>query len=208
MKETKSPHEPTVDLRSRRLTLVTHLVLNLGYVICAVIFQILSSVRPSSEAAPLEFFTRSLLWMLSLICLLIANRSRSWKLLFWLMACVALAVLAIDERFEFHEQTGRRGWFDDDYFKIVSWAAAAVVLFVIFRMERPARFALGALILGYAFHTLYLLTELGDGEFFRLPAPKRTIRWVEEICELLFLASYLVGFVLIQMGFKSDLQRE
>ena len=166
----------------------------------AVWFQILSGIRPSNEASPLEFFTQGLLWMLSLTCLLIANGHRSWKLAFWLAGCVALMALAIDERFEFHEQTGRRGWFDDDWFKIISWAASAVVLFLIVRIERPSRFAMAAIVLGYAFHTMYIITETGDGEFFKLPFKRSSLRWWEEISELLFLSTYLVGFVCIHLG--------
>ncbi len=184
----------------RRLDVVTLLVFIAVIIFIAVWFQILSGICPSNESGPLEFFTQGLLWMLSLTCLLTANRHRSWKLAFWLAGCAALAALAIDERFEFHEQTGRRGWFDDDWFKIVSWACAAAVLYTIVRIERPPRFALGAIIAGYVFHSMYIFFEMGDGEFFTLPFERNTERWWEEISELLFLSSYLVGFVLIHLG--------
>ncbi len=41
---------------------------------------------------------------------------------------------------------------------------------------------------------------MGDGEFFTLPFERNTLRWWEEISELLFLSSHLVGFVLIHLG--------
>ena len=140
-------------------------------------FQILSGMSPSNESGPLEFFTQGLLWMLSLTCLLTAHTHRSWKMAFWLAGCAGLALLAIDERFEFHEQTGRRGWFDDDWFKIVSWACAAGVLYTIVWIERPSRFAIGAIIAGYVFHSMYIFFETGDGEFFTLPFERKTSRW-------------------------------
>ncbi len=184
----------------RRLDVLTLLVFIAVIIFIAVWFQIISGMRPNDESGPLEFFTQGLLWMLSLTCLLTANRYRSWKLAFWLAGCVALMLLAIDERFEFHEQTGRRGWFDDDWIKIISWVGAAAVLYTIVRIERPARFAVGAIIVGYVFHTTYIFFEMGDGEFFRLPFQRITLHWWEEISELLFLSSYLVGFVLIHFG--------
>ncbi len=169
MSEASPPGGRPAEWILRRLDILTLLAFVAVIIFIAVRFQILSGISPSNESSPLEFFTRGLLWMLSLTCLLIANRYRSWKLVFWLAGCAALAALAIDERFEFHEQTGRRGWFDDDWFKIVSWAGAAVVLYLIVRMEQPSRFAIGAIILGYVFHTLYIIVEMGDGEFFTLP---------------------------------------
>ena len=205
MNEVMQPGSNWVGWLSRRLDVLTILVFIAFIIFIAVWFQILSGMSPSNESGPLEFFTQGLLWMLSLTCLLIANRHRSWKLAFWLAGCVALMLLAIDERFEFHEQTGRRGWFDDDWFKIISWVCAAVVLYTIVRIERPARFAVGAIIVGYVFHTTYIFFEMGDGEFFRLPYQRITLWWWEEISELLFLSSYLVGFVLIHLPKRYEL---
>ncbi len=181
----------------RRLDVLTLLAFIAVIIFIAVWFQILSGICPSNESGPLEFFTQGLLWMLSLTCLLTANRHRSWKLAFWLAGCAALAALAIDERFEFHEQTSRRGWFDDDWFKIVSWGCAAWVLYTIVRMERPSRFAIGAIIVGYVFHTVYIFVEMGDGEFFTLPFERKSLRWVEEIAELFFLSTYLMAFLIM-----------
>ena len=76
----------------------------------------------------------------------------------------------------------------------------AAVLYTIVRMERPSRFAAGAIILGYVFHTVYIFVEMGDGDFFTLPVERNALRWWEEISELLFLCSYLVGFVLVHLG--------
>ena len=208
MSETMPGDDKPAGWMMRQLGVLTLLGFITVIIAIAVWFQILSGLSPANESGPLEFFTQSLLGMLSLTCLIIANRHRSWKLAFWLAGCAALLALAIDERFEFHEQTGRRGWFDDDCFKIVSWACAAAVLYTIVRIERPARLAIGAIIVGYVFHTMYIFFEMGDGEFFKLPLAKRTLRWCEEISELLFLASYLAGFVLIHLdGYKRTVEK-
>jgi len=87
----------------RRLDVLTLLAFIAVIIYIAVWSQILSGASPSDESSPLEFFTRGLLWMLSLTCLLIANRHRSWKLTFWLAGCAALAAHAIHARCKFHE---------------------------------------------------------------------------------------------------------
>lgn len=79
------------------------LPLSLLYVGCfvasALTLQVRSPVQPWMAGAPIESFTAALLWMLSLIALLIANRRfpRIASTLFWVGGCAALAVLAIDE---------------------------------------------------------------------------------------------------------------
>ncbi len=169
------------------------------YALCAAILQSRSDIAPWLEAAPIEHFTVGLLWMLSLVCLLIANqylRSR-WKLGFWLAACAALAVLAMDEIFSFHERTDAVVG-DDDYFKTVSWLLAGLVLYGICRMEAPPRRARRALGLGYVLHSLYIVADIGDGDYFQMPLVSiPRLRWSEEFLELFFLAAYLVGFILL-----------
>ncbi len=94
--------------------------------------------------------------MLSLTCLLIACRytsSRS-RLIFWLMSCAALSVLAMDEIFAFHERPEQQGLFNDDYFKVICWLATAFVFRLVFRMEEPSLTARRAIFTGYLFHNL------------------------------------------------------
>ena len=91
MSEILPPDVKPTGWLTRRLDVLTLLVFIAVIIFIAVRFQILSGISPSNESSPLEFFTRGLLWMLSLTCLLIANRYRSWKLAFWLAATVKRA---------------------------------------------------------------------------------------------------------------------
>lgn len=148
--------------------------------------------------------------MLSLTCLLIAchyTSSRS-RLIFWLMSCAALFVLAMDETFAFHERPQQLGLFDDDHFKVICWLATAFVFRLVFRMEDPSLTARRAIFTGYLFHSLYILVELGDGEFFRVPFVSiHGLKWSEEFFELFFLASYLIGFILIYTSDSNNKQK-
>ena len=171
------------------------------YILCAIFFQLLGSRVSWYAGSPLEFFTGATLWMLSLVCLLQAIHwtRQQWIMVFWLASCAALALLAIDEVFEFHERTEKVG-INDDHVKVVMWLFSAPVLVLICRMEKASPTVKGVLILGYFFHSLYLLVEVGDGEYFRLPFGSiETLKWTEEICELLFLTSYLEGFLLLHI---------
>lgn len=75
-------------------------------------------------------------------------------------------------------------------------------------MEEPSLTARRAIFTGYLFHSLYILVELGDGEFFRIPFLSiHLLKWSEEFFELFFLASYLLAFVLIHMSHSNDKKR-
>ncbi len=75
-------------------------------------------------------------------------------------------------------------------------------------MEEPSLTARRAIFTGYLFHSLYIVVELGDGEFFRIPFLSiRLLKWSEEFFELFFLASYLLAFVLIHMSHSNDKKR-
>lgn len=124
------------------------------------------------------------------------------------MSCAALSVLAMDEIFAFHERPEQQGLFNDDYFKVICWLATAFVFRLVFRMEEPSLTARRAIFTGYLFHSLYILVELGDGEFFRIPfLSVHLLKWSEEFFELFFLASYLLAFVLIHMSHSNDKKR-
>lgn len=162
----------------------------------AVGFQIASPVQPNVEACPIDQFTAGLLWILSFVSLCMASlRSASRRrMLLWLGSCVALAGLAVDEVLGFHERTAELVG-DDDHFKWVAWLGAGCALWVLHRMERPDRRGTVAILAGYAWHTIYLLIDLGDGEFYRIPRVSgRTLIWAEELAELTFLCCYLAAY--------------
>jgi len=203
MKEKTVFRKNNADLEPRQLTIVFLIAFVACYVLCAIFFQIASSEPPWNERSPIEFFTRGLLWMLSLTCMLIASHDTSsrFKIIFWMMSCAALFVLAIDERFAFHERPERLGLFNDDYFKVILWFGTALVFRHIFHLTNPSHMVRCALIIGYLFHSLYILVEIGDGDFFRLPfVSSHSLKWSEELFELFFLSSYLISFVLIHLS--------
>ena len=113
----------------------------------------------------------------------------------WLAISAAAGALAIDEVFEFHENT-RKIVGDDDYIKMLFWFLTGIGSYILYQVERPARKIVLIFLTGYMIHTLYLIADLGDGEFFTLPLPMDVLHWVEEILELLFLQTYLAGFLL------------
>lgn len=163
-------------------------------VIVALISQAMSSIPPPSEGSPIEFFTSGLLWMTSLVSLLSAFRAspRLAESVFWFALSAGLAALAIDEGLAIHERTERIG-VNDDLAKIVIWIAVPLVLHRVFKLggNRTVR---NAFVAGFAWHTLYILVEIGDGEFFQLPFANERLKAAEEVLELLFLACYMFGF--------------
>ncbi len=175
------------------------------FVIVALIGQAVGSISPEQEGSPIEFFTSGLLWMLSIVGLLSAfqalpNVGRS---LFWFTLSAALAALAIDESLGFHERTERIG-VNDDFAKIVMWL---VVPFVLARVLQfgGSRTVRNAFVVGYVLHAMYLLVEVGDGEFFQLPVSNSRLKAAEEIFELLFLACYMFGFTVRYLhGLRTD----
>jgi len=167
----------------------------LVFILCAVFFQLRSSKPPWVDGSPVEYFTASLLWMLSLTCLLIAleNLNANGKVIFWLGSSVALAILAMDEIFGFHERSKNLVG-DDDYIKILLFLMAGGVLYFLCRLEEAPLPVIRILSLGYLVQILWILDDMGDGDFYRLPFSLHTLRYCEEFLELLSMAVYLLGF--------------
>ncbi len=167
------------------------------YVICTVLFQIRSEELPSKSGTVFDQFTGSMLWVASIMALLISTfRFQSIpKFLIWLGISAVVGALAIDEVFEFHERT-KSVVGDDDYIKILIWLTAGIGIYILYRIEQPTKSVAYAFILGYMFHTLYLITDMGDGDFFSLPFSITVLVWAEEFFELFFVQSYLLGLIL------------
>lgn len=167
-----------------------------GYVALAAFAQSRSKMPPAHPDAPIEYFTGGLLWMLALCALLLANRRDALpRKALWLLGCIALSALALDEHFEVHEHS-KQAVGDDDPLKVVLFLASGIALVVIYRLERPPRATLAGFAIGCLFQLGYLLVEAGDGDLFRLPVlSKDQLKWLEEFFEMLFLASFLFAFV-------------
>lgn len=179
----------------------------LFFLLCAVVFQAKSSIPPWKDRSPIEYFTSTLLWMLSLTSLLIAqqNQNAKGRTLFWLASCAALAILAMDEIFAYHEHTtGLVG--DDDYFKIVIFLMAGGVLYFLCRLEAAPLAVVRILFSGYLVQLLWMLDDMGDGDFFRLPFPIHVLWWAEEVLELFSMAIYLLGFQVLYASIRNRKQ--
>ena len=184
-------------IKQQRILLSLLVLFYVVYLTCAVLLQIRSGEPPNTPGSVFDILTASMLWVISITAILFAGLRFSPKPVFflWLVISAAAGALAIDEVFEFHENT-RKIVGDDDYIKILFWFLTAIGSYILYTLEEPARKIVLVFVTGYLIHTLYLIADLGDGEFFTLPLPMDVLHWVEEILEMLFLQTYLVGFLL------------
>lgn len=167
------------------------------FLVCAGLLQIRSGL-PAGRSGALDQFNAALLWASSIVTLLIAAESLRprWRLLFWLGLSAGFGALAIDEVYEFHEATASSAG-DDDYIKVLAWGFTGVAVYAICRISRPAKAVVTALASGFAFTTLWLLADLGDGDVFTIAIPLANLWWLEEYFELLAAQFYLTAFLLL-----------
>ena len=169
------------------------------FLICAGLLHFSSGLPPIKGGAALDQFNAAMLWVTSIIALLIAaeHTKPAWKVLFWLAVSAGFAALAIDEIevVQFHEAT-MDSWGDDDYIKMLAWACAGIGAYAICRVARPARAVAGSLAFAFAFQTLWLLSDMGDGDFFSVPIPLEYLAWLEEYFEILASQFYLTALIL------------
>ena len=164
----------------------------------AVFLQVRSGESPGASGSVIDVFNAGLMWMVSILSVVMASARTHQRAAFlaWVAASAAAAGLAIDEVFEYHEKTvGVVG--DDDWSKILMLCGAVVAVAVLWRLENLPRGAKVSLLCGIALQTAYLVSDLGDGEFFQLPISEPVLKWVEEILELLAMQAYLVAVMLI-----------
>lgn len=168
------------------------------FLICGGLLHLYSGLPPTRGGGALDQFNAAMLWVTSIIALLIAaeRTEPSWKVLFWLAISAGFAALAIDEgeAVQFHEAT-IHSWGDDDYIKMLAWACAGVGAYAICRVARPTGAVTGSLAIALAFQTLWLLSDLGDGDFFTVPIPLEYLAWLEEYFEILGSQFYLTALV-------------
>lgn len=165
------------------------------FLICAGLLQLRSRIAPQTEGGPLDQMNGALLWATSLMGLFIASaRQRAdLRCLFWLCVSAGFAALAIDEVFQFHEGT-RFSVGDDDYIKIAAWGCALSGAYVICRVAQPTRTVIIAFVIALTFQTLWLLSDMGDGDFFTVPlVPLQTLYWIEEYLEIMASMFYLTA---------------
>lgn len=170
-----------------------------SYIASSAFFQLRSEVPPWVDGAPIEYFTGGILWMSSLIGLLMAGLliGRGWRGWLWLGVSAGLAFLALDELFTFHEQTSKFLG-NDDHVKVLLWLFAGGVLYLVDRFDISSLKTKSAFIIGYVIHGLYLLSDVGDGDYFSIPLISMSqLRWTEEYLELFSLTAYCMGLILL-----------
>jgi len=181
-----SGRDPVLWMTGEDLFRVVWALFCVTFLISAVLLQIAEHEPPTKSGTVVDQFNSTLLWVASVLALVIATeRPRPvWKVAFWLGATATFAALAIDEVYEFHEET-RLSLGEDDYAKMLFWLAGVFGAFLICRVARPTREVVGALVLAVACQSLWLLADMGDGDFFTLPIPRPNLLWSEELLEIL-----------------------
>lgn len=181
--------------RAAGYVLTSFLVVFTGF---AIVLQIQSGEPPETSGSVIDVFNAALMWMVAVLALITASARthRRGAFVAWVAASAASAGLAIDEIFEYHERT-LQVLGEDDWSKIAMWVGAVAALAVLWRLEDLTRGIKTALLTGLGLHTAYLLTDLGDGDFFLIPIADPVLRWIEEILELLAMQAYLTAVVLI-----------
>lgn len=167
------------------------------FLVCAIALQVWSGEAPATSGTITDRCSAGLLWAASIVAVMIAARLRGSMaaLLGWIVVSAGAGALAIDEVMEIHERTVDMVG-EDDYAKILMWMAAVAVVWIMLRFARPSRYVRGALLVGLALHTAYLLTDMGDGDFFQIPLTGTPADWLEEILEILALEAYLAALLL------------
>jgi hypothetical protein len=157
----------------------------------ATFYQLRSSADIWQEGSPMDMMHGSLLWAAAAMALVNAalRSARLFPLIIWGLAAAAIGLVAIDELFMLHEKsiaiTG-----DDDHPKIFLIAAAGIGIFILSQIEPLHRLALTLFWCGFAAHCLYLVVDLGDGDYFTLPLSRVTLSWMEEYLEITSTAFY------------------
>jgi hypothetical protein len=169
-----------------------------AYAAAAVAFQSISKIPPWVDGAPVDILTGSMIWMTCLIALMMSFLTSGQVLssLIWLAGSAALGIVALDELFGMHEHASKIR--DDDDPKILMALGAGVALSILVRVEKIRGAPLALLITGFAIHCLYLLSDLGDGDFFDITFGNPDgLRILEEVLEFSAMSAYLSAFVLV-----------
>ena len=94
-----------------------------------------------------------------------------------------------------HEWVEKHSHVNDDFLKIVLWILTLRILYIVYSKASPNLILKHIFAFGYIFHSLYILFEISDGEFYNISQvlDVHQAKWGEEICELFFLSAYWLG---------------
>lgn len=183
---------------SRLSPRTTVVVFAIVYTAAMIFFQLHSKIPPWRENAPIDLLNGCLLWMLSIVALIMASLTRHapQKSLMWLLGSSVLGLVALDEIFGIHEAA--RHVIDDDDPKIFMALVAAIALLILVKVEKIRGTPLRLLVAGYAVQFAYLMSDLGDGDFFDIRFGHRDVlRIVEEGLEFSAMSMYFIAFMFI-----------
>jgi len=163
------------------------------YLACALMFGLGGATPEWGPDSLLEAFSAGLFGMLAVTALVLARQAGGWRRAFWVVSMIALVAFALDEVLEVHESVGLG--LAGDPFKVLLWVGAGGALAFVHWLERPSRGAQRAMLLGFVLHGLYLVAEVGDGGYFRLPyLSEQSRELIEGLAELSMLSAYLLAF--------------
>jgi hypothetical protein len=172
-----------------------------AYAAAAAAFQWISKIPPWVDGAPVDIMNGAMIWMTAMIALIMAylTSSRPVASLVWLLGSAALGVVALDEFFGMHEHASKIR--DDDDPKILMALGAGIALAILIRVQKIRGAPLVLLAVGFLVHCLYLMSDLGDGDFFDVTFGNPDgLRVVEEILEFTAMGFYLSAFALVLIG--------
>jgi len=179
---------PTRDSAPATGVLVLFLI---AYFSATTVFQLRAETPVSLEGSPMDLMNGGLLWMGSAMALMNAalRFERPSRAALWLLGSAAIGLVALDEIFALHEHSVRVTGDDDDP-KILLVSCAALGVLSVVWIERLRGPVLRLLLAGLAVHFTYLIVDLGDGDYFRLPVATGPLSWIEEYLELTSSALY------------------
>lgn len=180
------------------------------YFAATTVFQLLWDFEINTEGSPFDRMNGGLLWLAASMALMnaVLRSDDLRRTALWLLGCAAIGVVALDELFALHEHSeGLTG--DDDHPKILLFLCAVAGVFILNALENLNRKSFWLIVAGLSAHFIYLLVDMGDGDYFSLPLAKPTLHWIEEYLELTASASYFSAlFLQAVMTFKTSKTNE
>src|SRR4051812_11592961 len=171
----------------------------------AWVLQLRSGDPPNTPGGSVDQFDSFILWSAALFALLVALMQRRplRARVLWFGLSLGFMLFAIDEVFEFHEES-KAVVGDDDYIKIVMWMGACTCVFLLWRFARIRPHAMKVFAAAIMTQTAWLLSDMGDGDFFRVPIPLGALHWIEEYLELVTSSLFVIGLLLHFMDIVTE----
>lgn len=172
-------------------------------VLVSFLLQVMSGTPLWFEYGPLSFAQAILIGLLGLPCLAISLQTAKRPLarLFWASCCFSLLVLSLVLLVSLTVQVLPEPK-SFDYPATLAWAAAALALVLIERLDRPLGGSRGFLCFGFALHCVAFLADFADGGIILQLSSISLglLGTADEVLELLCLAAYFIGLTLLALN--------